>query len=106
MSTARKKPQDRQKPAAEDVFEFEHNGETYALPRFGSWKSGMVRKIRKLPEVDGMYTILEHVCRDGSGFEESLAALDDMEMDEFNATMSAWQEHSGVTLGESSRSSA
>jgi len=95
----RKTPQDR-KPAAGTEFEFEHDGNTYTLPKFGSWKSALIRRVRKLDGVDGTYTILEEICKDGSGYESSLEALDDMDMDGFNAVMQAWQDHAGVTLGE------
>ncbi|HEX5541110.1 MAG TPA: hypothetical protein VFX60_06040 [Micromonospora sp.] len=95
MSTARKKPQDRKKPDAEDVFEFEHGGETYTLPRYGSIKPGLIRRIRKLSDLDATFTILEEVAN-----ADALAALDDMSMDEFNQVQRDWLEHSGITLGE------
>lgn len=95
-----KKPQDHKKPAGENVFEFEHGGETYTLPRFGGIKQGLIRRIRKLSDVDATFTILEEVAS-----PETLEALDDMTGDEFNAVIREWMEHSGVTLGESGSSS-
>jgi len=91
-----KKPQDHRKPADEDRFEFEHNGRTYSLPRFGTWPAGLMRRIRKLSDVDATFTILEEVAD-----TKTLAAIDSMSLDEFNALQQAWADHAGVTLGES-----
>lgn len=90
-----KKPQDRKKPATEDVFTFEHDGKTYALPKFGSWSTGLMRRIRKLSDVDATFTVLEEVAD-----AKTLAAIDSMSLDEFNALQKAWADHAGVTLGE------
>ena|SRR5690554_6166340 len=95
-----KKPQDHKKSVAEDVFEFEHGGETHTLPRFGSWSAGLVRRVRKLSDVDATFTILEEVAD-----EAALAAIDSMDLDEFNRLQQDWMEHGGVTLGESDSSS-
>src|SRR5690554_32376 len=96
-----KKPQDRKKPAAEDAFEFEHDGKTYTLPKFGTWSAGLVRRVRKLPDVDATFTILEEVAD-----PETLAAIDAMGLDEFNQLQQDWADHGGVTLGESDSSSS
>ncbi|MFA5712302.1 hypothetical protein [Mycolicibacterium sp.] len=95
-----KKPQDHRKPADEDRFTFDHDGKTYSLPRFGSWSAGLVRRVRKLPDVDATFTILEEVAD-----PETLAAIDAMDLDEFNRLQQDWAEHGGVTLGESGSSS-
>lgn len=91
-----KKPQDRKKPAAEDVFTFEHDGRMYTLPKFGSWSAGLMRRIRKLSDMDATFTILEEVAD-----TKTLAAIDSMSLDDFNALQKAWADHAGVTLGES-----
>ena len=84
-----------------DVFHFEHNGRSYTLPRFGKWKAGLTRRIRKLGEVDAMFTILEEVAD-----EETLAAIDDMDETQLAQLIESWVEHAGgVTLGESGSSS-
>ena len=95
MATARKTPQDHKKPGDEDGFEFEHDGRTHTLPRFGSWSAGLVRRVRKLADVDATFTILEHVAD-----PEALAAIDSMSLDEFNQLQRDWADHAGVSLGE------
>jgi len=90
-----KKTQDRKKLSTEDVFTFEHDGRTYTLPKFGSWSAGLMRRIRKLSDVDATFTILEEVAD-----AETLAAIDSMSLDEFNELQQAWAEHAGVSLGE------
>ena len=99
MSTARKQPQDRRKPD-DEVYEFEHNGETYTLPPYKSIKPGLIRRVRKLSDMDATFTILEEMAP-----PESLAALDDMTQERFDEVIAGWLEHSGVTLGESGSSS-
>lgn len=91
-----KKPQDRKKPAAEDVFTFEHDGEAYSLPKFGSWSAGLVRRVRRLRDVDATFTILEEVAD-----PETLAAIDSMSLERFDQLQRDWADHAGVSLGES-----
>lgn len=90
-----KKPQDRKKPAAEDVFTFEHGGRMYTLPKFGSWSAGLVRRVRRLSDVDATFTILEEVAD-----TKTLAAIDSMPLERFNELQQEWAEHAGVSLGE------
>lgn len=96
MAEPRKKPQDHRKPADEDRFEFEHNGRTYSLPRFGTWPSGLVRRVRKLSDMDATFTILEEIAD-----PDTLAAIDEMTLEQFNKFEKDWAAHAGVTLGES-----
>jgi len=95
-----KKPQDRKKPSTEDVFTFEYEGNWYTLPKFRSWSAGLMRRIRKLSDVDATFTVLEEVAD-----AKTLAAIDSMSLDEFNALQQAWVDHAGVSLGESGSSS-
>jgi len=95
MATARKTPQDHKKSADEDRFEFEHDGEAYSLPKFGSWSAGLVRRVRKLSDVDASFTILEEVAD-----PETLAVIDSMPLERFNELQQEWAEHAGVSLGE------
>lgn len=67
-----------------------------ALPSLSYMKPGLIRKIRRLGDVDAMYTLLELVLDD-----KALAAIDDMDPDEYAALLEGWREHSGVSLGES-----
>lgn len=66
------------------------------LPSLSYLKPGLIRRIRRLGDVDAMYTLLELTLS-----AESLAVLDDMDPDEYHALLDAWRTHSGVNLGES-----
>jgi hypothetical protein len=67
-----------------------------------SWlKPGVFRRIRNLSAGDQVYTLLEMLLSD-----EDLAAIDDMEPDEFEDMSEAWKKHSGITLGESQASTS
>lgn len=66
------------------------------LPSLAYLKPGLVRKIRRLDNIDAMYTLLELTLS-----EDALAVLDDMDPDQYGAVLEAWREHSGVSLGES-----
>lgn len=82
-------------------YTFEHDGTEHRLPSFATLKSGLIRRIRNLDEADAFYTVLEEVAD-----EDTLAAIDDMEMVELTTIMRGWQEHAEVNLGESRRSSS
>ncbi|MEU2256171.1 hypothetical protein ABZ540_23665 [Nocardia xishanensis] len=66
------------------------------LPSLSYLKPGLIRRIRRLGDVDAMYTLLELTLP-----AEALAAIDDMDPDEYHALLDAWRTHSGVNLGES-----
>lgn len=69
-----------------DTFTFKGaDGKSYELPRFGSWPSGVTRRLRKLPEPDATFTLLEEVAS-----PEALAALDDVSQERFNEIISEW----------------
>jgi len=58
--------------------------------------AGELRKMRSAPPVEIAYFVIERDCN-----KEQLAAIDDMDMDEFNDKFSRqWAEHSGIDLGE------
>lgn len=83
-----------------DEFEFTTvSGETVTLPAFKSIKPGLLRKTRKLDQVDQFWTILEALADD-----EAISIIDDLDSDEFQEFQRGWFEHSGVDLGESSAS--
>lgn len=93
------KPQDHKRSKAEmasEPFEFEHNGETFTLPPSSAIKAGMLRRFRKLDDLDVAFSIIEEVAD-----EDALAALDDMDLARFNEVVSDWQEHIGVDAGKS-----
>lgn len=73
-------------------------GTVVTLPRFKKVVTfGLARRMRKLPDSEQMFALVEEVCDDAA-----LKALDEMDMPETEAFFSAWQEDSGVDLGESS----
>jgi hypothetical protein len=65
------------------------------LPSLSWLKPGLFRKIRHLDGINRLYTLLEL-----SLDEKQLAAVDDLDPDEFNDFCKEWNEHSGITLGE------
>ncbi len=77
-------------------FEFETSeGVKIALPPL---KSKVLRKHRRKPEMDFVYSVLEEVCD-----EKTLDQTDELEPDELGNMFAAWVD--GVTPGESSPSS-
>ncbi|MFI1915932.1 hypothetical protein [Nocardia sp. NPDC020380] len=79
-----------------DDFFYRVNGVEIQLPSLTYLKPGLVRRIRRLGDVDAMYTLLEL-----SLTPEALAALDDMDPDGYHDMLEAWRAHSGISLGES-----
>ena len=72
------------------------DGAEIVLPSLSYLKPGLVRRIRRLGDVDAMYTLLEL-----SLTPEALAALDEMDPDAYHQLLEAWRAHSGLSLGES-----
>lgn len=68
------------------------------LPSLSYLPPGLVRKVRRLSDIDAMYTLIETVLGEDSAEQ---AALDDMDADAYAAFLDAWREHSGVSLGKS-----
>ncbi|QIS16578.1 hypothetical protein [Nocardia arthritidis] len=66
------------------------------LPSLSYLKPGLVRRIRRLGDVDAMYTLLELTLS-----ADALAVLDEMDPEEYHELLEAWRIHSGVGLGES-----
>ncbi|MFJ4656129.1 hypothetical protein ACIP5Y_33075 [Nocardia sp. NPDC088792] len=79
-----------------DDFSYRVNGIEIQLPSLSYLKPGLVRRIRRLGDVDAMYTLLELALT-----PEALAALDDMDPDAYHEMLEAWRAHSGISLGES-----
>ncbi len=69
------------------------------LPRMNKIKGGMIRRYRKLSDVDMMFSIVEELVD-----AETLAQIDDLDQGAMNDLFAAWQKD-GATVGESSRSS-
>lgn len=79
-----------------DDFIYQVDGIEIQLPSLSYLKPGLVRRIRRLGDVDAMYTLLEMALK-----PEALAALDDMDPDAYHEMLEAWRAHSGISLGES-----
>jgi hypothetical protein len=80
-----------------DPVTFEVDGETHTLPIF-TLTSGEMRRIRKMNNLDALYTLLEERAD-----EETIAATDKLEFIEASKLFSQWMQ--GLRLGESSGSS-
>lgn len=82
--------------AKSDVFEYTHDGKKITLPLLNKLKFGVIRKLRKLEDTEQMFSMIELVAD-----EKTLAVIDDMDQDEIGKFMEAWNEASGIELGES-----
>jgi CRISPR/Cas system CSM-associated protein Csm2 small subunit len=79
-----------------EPFIFKTGTEEIVLPSLSYLKPGLVRKIRRMTDVDRMYTIFEEVLD-----EKELKLLDDLDPEEFEKLCDQWNEHSEANLGES-----
>lgn len=84
-----------------DDFTREVDGVEITLPSLTYLKPGLIRKVRRLGDVDAMYTLLELTLSPAQ-----LAAIDDMDPDEYSKLLEDWRDHSGVSLGESDASTS
>jgi len=75
------------------------DGKTVTVPSLAKMNAGIMRRTRRLDEEDRVWTILEFVCD-----ADTIAAIDDLDAEQFEAFMAAWQKHSGVSVGESQAS--
>lgn len=71
------------------------DGSTISLPAFNTVKPGVIRKIRKLSDVDQFFTVLETLAD-----EDTIAKIDDMDHDTFEDFQKEWFRHAGVDVGE------
>lgn len=91
-------PQDHESATFTHTFP---SGKTVTLPRFKAVLTfGRARKMRKLPDEEQMFALMEEVCDDAT-----LDVLDEAGLDEMAGLFEAWQADSGVSLGESEGSS-
>lgn len=72
------------------------DGVKITLPPLNSLKSGVIRKYRKLDELDFMYSILESITD-----ESELAKIDDLGLVDTEALFADWQKDSKVTVPQS-----
>lgn len=74
------------------------DGGEIVLPHVSKIKSGLIRKYRKLEEMDMIYSIIEDLVDD-----DTLAKLDELEQGQLEDFMTKWQ--AGASVGESAGSS-
>lgn len=96
----KKKPQDRKpkKRAAnpDEPFEFEHGGETFTLAAPSQvLTAGFARRTRDLPLANQFFEMVEALAD-----ADALAAIDEMQRDEFQQFQRDFYAHAGVELGE------
>ena len=84
--------------AKPNTFTYEFNGRKIVLPKFGHLKFGIVRKLRKLDMEEQFFAMLEEIFKNDP---ETMDFLDEMDQQEILDMVTAWQEDSGVGLGES-----
>ncbi|MGN2635338.1 hypothetical protein ACTD5D_03905 [Nocardia takedensis] len=72
------------------------DGVEVSLPSLSYLRPGLIRRIRKLGDVDALYTLLELELS-----PQALAVVDEMDPEDYREFLDAWREHSGVNLGES-----
>lgn len=75
-----------------DDYTFDVDGDTYSIPSFGAFNAGDIRAVRKLDEVDQMFTLVELVAD-----KETLAAIDAMSIPRLTDFFSDWQDAAGVS---------
>lgn len=71
------------------------------LPRFNQLPMRYMRKLRKMSDADQMFGLLEMCVEDDKADEKIFDVLDELNIEQFQAFMEAWQEHGGITLPES-----
>lgn len=81
-----------------EKFHYPTKGGEIVVPHISKIKGGLLRKYRKLDEMDMVFSIIEELVDD-----DTLALIDDLEQGELEKFMAAWQ--TGVSVGESSGSS-
>lgn len=101
----RKTPKDHMKPrlkltGTDQDFTFTtKDGTTFTLPPAGGLPIGFARSIRKLPEADQIFTILEAIAE-----PSTLEIIDNMDGFEFGKFYKEWDAHNkrvgAVTPGE------
>lgn len=76
-------------------------GTEIVLPPFDAIPTGIIRRTRNLPGEQQMFAVLEAYLGDDS---PEMSAIDAIETGELEPFVKAWQEHAGVSLGESKAS--
>ena len=80
-----------------DLFAYEfRNGDVIRILKFGLVPAEVMRRTRKLPPSDLIFTVLEEVAD-----EDALAVFDRQGQVEAAEFVAAWQEDAKVTVGKS-----
>lgn len=90
-------------PPTEGVFEFDHEGTTYSLPKVKTLSIEIYEEMMVLFQREQMHAGLSLLTRDN---EETTLAMKRMQVGQLEALINAWQADSGVTMGESVSSAA
>ncbi|MBF6459802.1 hypothetical protein IU433_12220 [Nocardia puris] len=67
-----------------------------SLPSLTYLKPGIVRRVRRMDNIDAMYTVMELLLD-----PDVLELIDEMDPEDYEELLAAWREHSGLSLGES-----
>lgn len=85
-----------------EKFHYEVGGKKIALPPFEDVLTfGFARKTRKMSQAEQMFELVE-AAADG----KTLDAIDSLKPSQMEEFFTAWQKHSGVSVGESGDSSS
>jgi len=82
-----------------EKFHYQYDGDNIVIPHVKQLPTGVLRRARKLEGIDQAFTILEDIAAD------HIDVIDRMPLSDLEQFLSAWQEASGVSLGESVASS-
>jgi hypothetical protein len=85
---------------ASETFEFQWKGDVYTFPKMANVTFDQISLLSGLGDLPGLRTLFEAISPE---FAER--ALGRMSTNEIGAVVTAWQEDSGITLGESTASS-
>lgn len=83
-----------------DAFPFQWKGQQYSLPKMANITFDQIALVSNMDDLQGMRALFEAIAPE---FAEK--AMGNMTTVELGALIDAWQEDSGLTLGESSASS-
>lgn len=83
-----------------EQFHHEVNGKTVTLPHLKNLPFGVIRKLRNEDPAEQLFSLVEQTAD-----EDALEVIDTLGMEQVNELFTAWQEASGVSLGESTASS-
>lgn len=72
------------------------DGKQVTLPSLNSVPGGVLRKHRKLDELDFLFSVLEDVATD-----EQIAAVDEVGLGDLNEMFAAWQKNATVSVPQS-----